>query len=436
MRVTQQQLYQPLLTGARDSAANVQDARAKIASGKRVNTTSDDPLAARRIIRFQDRLSNIDKFLVNARDSEALLQTETGYIEDVNKNLLRARELVNQASNGFFTQAERDAIASEINVLLEQILADGNAKLGDDYIFAGSKSSTKPFVASYTNGEITSVAYKGDREITNYRVGEGATLKVKESGARIYVDSTGGSSTTSVTFAGNLDTGTAVSGTVEESVNVFDSNGNIHTLKLTYTKDSADEYSVSVSSKESGVLFSDAALGSVAFVTSTGSFSTHTDATAGINVDFGLGSQVINFDFSGMSQVSKGVDISLDSKDGKAGGYGVFDVLIAVRDTMKNKDNLSQEAQIKEISAFLTPLDKVSSHIFDKMSEVGARLNSVEVTKNRLEDLRIRIEELRSADEDADVVELISELTSQEAVYQATLASGARISRISLLNFL
>lgn len=436
MRVTQQQQFQPLLIGARDSAAKVQEIRAKISSGKKVNTTSDDPLASRRIMRFQDKINNIEQFLVNVRDGSAILKTETAFLEDVNENLLRARELINQASNEFLTQTERDAIAEEINGILESVLQDSNGKNIDNFIFAGSKTDTKPFESTIVNGEISAVTYKGDLKTAEYQINEGINFRVNESGQKIFIDSDAGSSTKAISLGGNLDTGMAVSGTAKDSVTVFDSDGRLHTLNLTFTKNTNDEYSVAVSSNETGVTFSDAALGSIAFNSLTGSFTAHTDATSGINVNFGLGSQAINFDFSKMSQIAQGVKISLDSKDGKNGGYGVFDILIKVRDTLKNKNGLSENGQVKELTGLLSAVDKVSDRLFKKISEFGSKINSLESAENRLEDLKIRIDGLRSADEDADIIELVSELTSQEAVFQATLSSGARISRVSLLNFI
>ena len=443
MRVTHQQLYQPLLIGARDSASRVQDIRSKIASGKKVNTTSDDPLAARRIMRFQEKINNIDQFLVNVRDAGIVLKNEAAFLEDVSDNILRARELTIQAANGYMSQSELDAIAEEINGVIESVLEDSNGRNIDDFVFAGNKSNVKPFVPTIVDGEITAVTYNGDLNITNFQINEGVDFKVKKSGQKIFMDSKAGSETNNLTFSGNLDRNTSIGENIKESVAVFDAKGNIHTLDLTFTKNGDDEYSVAVSSNETGVTFFDSVMESITFAsTVTGSFISHgdndsdSDSNPDIIVDFGMGSQVLNFNFNSISQISEGVKISLDSKDGKVGGYGVFDALISLRDAMRNKDNLSKNGQLKEIAEMLAPLDLVSDHLFESISEFGSKINRLETTERRLEDLKIRVDVLRSSDEDADIVSLVSELTSQEAVFQATLSSGARISRFSLLNFL
>ncbi len=442
MRVTHQQLYQPLLLGAQDSAAKLQDTRSKIASGKEVNTTSDNPLAARRIMRFQEKIKDIDQFLVNVRDGSSLLKVETTFLEDVSQSLLRARELMNEAANGFLTQSERDAIAEEINSILGRVLDDSNGKNVDDFVFAGKGVRTKPFEATIVNGEISAVTYKGDRKTTEFQINEGVNFKVKEAGSDIFIDSDGGSSTATLNLGGNLSKNAAINSESKNSVSLFDSNGKLHTLELSFAKNTDDEYTVTVSSPESGVTFSDAVLSAIAFNSVTGSFVSHgdddsdSDGVADIKVDFGLGSQTVNINLSGMSQISEAVNISLDSKDGKVGGYGIFDLLITFRDTLKNKDGLTEEAQVSKISQLLAPIDQVSDHLFKKISEFGTKINSLDSAESRLEDLRIRFDELRSSDEDADIVELITALTSQEAVFEAALASGARVSRFTLLNFI
>ncbi|MGR3218335.1 MAG: flagellar hook-associated protein FlgL [Candidatus Anammoxibacter sp.] len=440
MRVSQQQLYDPLLTGARDSAAALAAVRAKISSGKEVNTISDDSLAARRIIGFQDRLNDIDQFLVNVRDADSVLTTGSALLDDVSSGLSRVRELVTQAANGILTQVDRNAIVAEVNEILNRILDDSNGKNLDDFLFSGGKTGTKPFETTVLNGEVTAVSYKGDLNVSQYQISEGINFKVNETGAKVFVASDAGSGTKTLALNGNLDTNTAIGDTIVDSVIVFDSIGNLHTFKLTYTKNTDDEYSITVSSNETGVTFStvaDAALGSVTFNSVGGAFAIHTDTVAGVTVNIaGLGSQTIIFDFSKMSQISESVKIGVDNNDGETGGYGVFDVLIKVRDTLKNKDLLSDGAQVKELGALLSSLDAVADHLFGSISTFGARANSLESTENRLQDLKIRIDTLRSSDEDADLIELISKMASLETSFQATLAVGARISSITLLNFI
>jgi flagellar hook-associated protein 3 FlgL len=67
---------------------------------------------------------------------------------------------------------------------------------------------------------------------------------------------------------------------------------------------------------------------------------------------------------------------------------------------------------------------------------VGARINRLEMTQQRLEDLSINLQQLQSKTEDADIAEVVMQLKMSENVYQASLAVGARIIRSSLIDFM
>ena len=106
-------------------------------------------------------------------------------------------------------------------------------------------------------------------------------------------------------------------------------------------------------------------------------------------------------------------------------------------------------ADIEEISSMLkgdTPFedfdDKISvidGHIDNTVSEradLGARMNRVELIESRLEGQQITARDMMSQNEDADIEEVIMNLTSQEAIHRAALSAGSRVIQPTLLDFL
>lgn len=85
------------------------------------------------------------------------------------------------------------------------------------------------------------------------------------------------------------------------------------------------------------------------------------------------------------------------------------------------------------------PLEQLDQGI-DRMlaisTEVGTRKNRVEAAENRLMDSTIHLKTMLSKIEDVDLAEAITRLTSEESVYQASLAATARIVQPSLMDFL
>ncbi len=84
----------------------------------------------------------------------------------------------------------------------------------------------------------------------------------------------------------------------------------------------------------------------------------------------------------------------------------------------------------------LDQLDAALTQVNQTLGASGARSNRLESTVAQLQSLRVVVERERSFIEDADLVEVITELQSRETTLQATLSVAGRIIQPSLLNFL
>lgn len=69
-------------------------------------------------------------------------------------------------------------------------------------------------------------------------------------------------------------------------------------------------------------------------------------------------------------------------------------------------------------------------------SEIGAKSNRLDLTKNKIEDQLINLTELLSFNEDVSLPEAVMKLNIEENAYRASLAVGARIIQPSLMDFL
>lgn len=75
-------------------------------------------------------------------------------------------------------------------------------------------------------------------------------------------------------------------------------------------------------------------------------------------------------------------------------------------------------------------------NILNRTAEVGAKSNRMELVVNRLKDENLNFTNLLSNTEDVDMADVLIRLTSEENVYRASLASGARIIQPTLIDFL
>lgn len=84
----------------------------------------------------------------------------------------------------------------------------------------------------------------------------------------------------------------------------------------------------------------------------------------------------------------------------------------------------------------LGEIDRNIDNILSVLAEVGAQVNRLEMAKNRMETTDVDLTNLLAQVEDTDMARALVDLKSQENVYRATLAVGARIIQPSLVDFL
>ena len=88
------------------------------------------------------------------------------------------------------------------------------------------------------------------------------------------------------------------------------------------------------------------------------------------------------------------------------------------------------------VGDMLADIDDDIGNVLRIRADVGARSNRLELSANRLESDTLNFTKLMSENENADIAETIINLQSEENVYRASLAGGAKIIQPSLVDFL
>lgn len=89
-----------------------------------------------------------------------------------------------------------------------------------------------------------------------------------------------------------------------------------------------------------------------------------------------------------------------------------------------------------EVSNIIGRLDTQNDRFLEVRADVGAKSNRIELAQSRLQDISINLQSLQSKAEDADISEVITNLKTDENVYQASLSVGSKIISASLVDFL
>ncbi|WHY94164.1 flagellar hook-associated protein FlgL [Neobacillus cucumis] len=110
------------------------------------------------------------------------------------------------------------------------------------------------------------------------------------------------------------------------------------------------------------------------------------------------------------------------------GDGGIFKLLSDITTGFSSSDSSSSDV--------LGKLDAQIDNVSKERSELGARMNRMELSQSRLDGLEVSTTSLLSSEEDADMSQVIINLSTEENVQRAALSVGARIIQPSLVDFL
>ena len=137
----------------------------QVATGKKVEFPSDDPVAMVTIMNRQRTLRNIAQYQRNLAMADIWLKTGETSLESLEDILGEARTLAEQMATDTITASNREAAAGEVSSFISSVVNLGNTKVGEAHVFAGDRVEITPFDASfYINTPIT-----GENNASDYR---------------------------------------------------------------------------------------------------------------------------------------------------------------------------------------------------------------------------------------------------------------------------
>lgn len=151
MRVTQSMLSRSNLTYISDNYSKLGKLQDQINTGKKITKPSDDPVVAVRGMAYRTQLAEVEQFNRNLDEGFNWMDNAETALDETTSVLQRIRELTVQASNDTYNELSRQNISEEIDSLQEQLVALANTKIGDNYIFNGKDTASKPINESLFN---------------------------------------------------------------------------------------------------------------------------------------------------------------------------------------------------------------------------------------------------------------------------------------------
>lgn len=188
LRVTSNMMNSQLLLNLNRNARTMNDTQLQLASGRKINKPSDDPVGITYSLRYRAELSSNEQYQNNVDSAISWLDFNDTVLGQAGDVVQRLRELTVKASTGSNPQSALDSINEEVMQLKEQLVDIANSKLNGKYIFNGEKYTEMPydFVKGADGTYDVSKDIKTDTGVINYIVGEGVRMPINMTGNDVF----------------------------------------------------------------------------------------------------------------------------------------------------------------------------------------------------------------------------------------------------------
>lgn len=180
LRVTQGMMHSQLLSNLTSNMKRMSKSQDMLATGKKINAPSDDPVGVTYALRYRSELSMNEQYQKNIDMAKSYLEHTDTAMSQINDLLQRAKELTVKGVNGTNPQSALDAIAQELGEIYEQAVTIGNDKLNGKYVFNGQFTDKQPYTSAGAQTE------QSDTELISFQFGAGITIPINVTGDQVF----------------------------------------------------------------------------------------------------------------------------------------------------------------------------------------------------------------------------------------------------------
>jgi flagellar hook-associated protein 3 FlgL len=365
----------------------------QIGSGKRVEQPADDPAGAGRIVRLEDVAARNDQYLKNIEETLSVQKTSESVLEQVSKNLVRAKSLAVEGASAGATSVT--SFAEEVVGIRAGILTLFRTQYEGKFLFAGTADDRPPYDDAGN--------YLGYSEFLRVNFGNGQSAVVNIPGDIAFRETSSLGTKSIVDGSGRVVLGSDVNfslsdGSVTAGIELPAADSPYHPpdlvekineqlrasgANLTARMDSSGRLEISIADPQRG-----------GEITITG---------------------------------DEGLEESLGLTPGTKNLFGLLSDLEAA---------LRSDDPSEAVSRTLERIDRAMDALLTQRGDLGARTRNVEFAKDRLLTYNVTTETLREQIQGVDLAEAVTKLSAEQQAYQTALAAGARMFNVSLLDFL
>lgn len=420
MRISTNQFFINGQIGMQRVQEQLSRTQQKIALSTNYLTSSENPVATTKVMIFEEQLALAEKFEENigfATNSTELAESTLGSIVN---SLQRVRELIVGANTATLSGPDYLSIADELDGIADEIAGLMNAKDGvGDFLFSGFQSSTKPFIERNGGGW----EFQGDRGVRFLEVSVDTKIEISFPGRSVFVDVEASRNTliTSESEFNDPDTNAFISIGEVIDQEAFDQ---VYPTDYVMTfNDPPTTYNIVERSDGSPVLG-------------------ESPPQPLVNATYNEGTEIR---FNGASFLVSGNPSAGDTyfiestprEDILTSIYRISEVYKDVGENINLIQTAEGAARFQTASeTALNNIDAGLISVSQERSRLGTNLNQLSTLMDMSEGLRIELRDFISDIEDLDIAEAATTLSQETFILEASQASFARISSLTIFNFL
>jgi flagellar hook-associated protein 3 FlgL len=176
-----------ILADMQQSQSAVNIALQEVATGKKVTVPSDNPAAAADMVQNTLETANVDQYTQNVSTMLSMVQTADSSLGSVVTSLTQAISLGTEGANGTNNTSNLQAIASQVQGILQSVVAQANTSYQGTYLFGGTETSSAPYTASSSSS--SGYTYNGNSDVNSVAVGDDMNVQLNLPGSQIFSNS-------------------------------------------------------------------------------------------------------------------------------------------------------------------------------------------------------------------------------------------------------
>jgi flagellar hook-associated protein 3 FlgL len=408
LRISTSAIYDAGTSQLNTLQSQIAKTQMQLSTNRRNLTAADDPIASARALEVTQSQSMNTQFATNRSNANASLSLVDKTLQDVTGQIQDIQSLIVTAGNGGYDASNRQALATELEGRLTDLIGLANTADGTGgYLFSGYQSSTQPFSKTPAGA-----AYQGDQGQRTLQVGSARKMPISETGNAIFEAITTGNGRFTTAAAGsNTGSGIVSPGAVVDPSKLKDHN---YEIKFAVSSDTPPVTTYSVTDKSA--------------TAPADVVQTNQPYTEGATISF-----------DGISMDVKGAPADGDTFTSQPSAkQSVFTTITKLIDTLRAPaDGSSGKAALANgLNTASLNMKNALDNVLTVQASVGARMKELDNLDSTGADLDIQYQTTLGDLQDLDMVKAISLFSQQQQTLQAAQMSFKTMSGLSLFNYI